>query len=84
MTTGPMDTHTAYLRLMLAVLDNNDEAAHDVMNAADLVALCHLMAHKFVMVLTGEPREDNHHELVEEIRNDILADLETVRRDAEG
>jgi hypothetical protein len=71
-----MDTHIAHLRLLLATLDGDEEAAHEVIDNADLIALTHYLAHKLVLFLTGVDGDEEHEELVTELRHDLLAQLE--------
>jgi hypothetical protein len=60
------DVHIQFLRLLLATIDDDEVVAHAVINGADLVALSHYLAHRFVKLFDDER---------EQFRDDVVHDL---------
>lgn len=55
--TEDADVHVALLRLILATIDNNDEAAHDAICSVNAVALVHHAVHQFNRSISPESRD---------------------------
>lgn len=64
--------HSSFLRLMLAVLDDDERAAHLVLDAGDASAIAHYTAAKFVGSFDPAERD--------EMRRDTLAELQGPQR----
>ena len=60
-------THRAYLALLLAAIDGDDERAHAVIAATDPVRLAHYVAHRLVHIFD----EGEHPQM----RSDLEAEL---------